>query len=148
LLFAAPLPGYDTQSERLVTASKGAMRVLLDVLAGLVPEPAGTRRAEDEHPVLDRQLEQWARSRELSGVRPALALWAITIWSRLHGFVSLEIEGNLASTGLDANLLFDSEVTAMLTPPVGGVRARRFGDHCVRLVHAAASVERSSDQRC
>jgi hypothetical protein len=38
-------------------------------------------------------------------------------WSWLHGLVSLEIEGNYASMGLDPELLFDFEVTAILTTP-------------------------------
>src|SRR4051794_16449122 len=83
LLFTAPLPGYDAQSERLVTASRAAMIVLLDVLAGLTPDD-GTRPATP----LDDQLNQWSKSRDLAGVSPDLALRAITAWSRLHGLVS------------------------------------------------------------
>ncbi|MDA0184680.1 TetR/AcrR family transcriptional regulator [Solirubrobacter phytolaccae] len=36
---------------------------------------------------------------------------AVTLWSRVHGHVSLEIEGNFASMGLDADRLF-AHVTA------------------------------------
>jgi hypothetical protein len=36
--------------------------------------------------------------------RPA----AITLWSRLHGLVSLEIEGNFTSTSLDPGTLYDT----------------------------------------
>jgi AcrR family transcriptional regulator len=36
---------------------------------------------------------------------------AVTLWSRLHGHVSLEIEGNFASMGLDPQRLF-ARVTA------------------------------------
>jgi AcrR family transcriptional regulator len=36
---------------------------------------------------------------------------AVTLWSRVHGHVSLEIEGNFASMGLDADRLF-ARVTA------------------------------------
>jgi AcrR family transcriptional regulator len=109
LLFAAPLPGYDAQSERLVTASREAMNVLLDVLVGLGPDKGRTSP-------LDGQLDRWARSRELTTIDPAVALRAVITWSRLHGLVSLEIEGNFASMGLDPDLLFDAEVTALLTP--------------------------------
>jgi AcrR family transcriptional regulator len=112
LLFTAPLPGYDAQSERLVTASRAAMIVLLDVLAGLTPDD-GTRPATP----LDDQLNQWSKSRDLAGVSPDLALRAITAWSRLHGLVSLEIEGNFASMGLDPELLFNAEVTALAERP-------------------------------
>jgi hypothetical protein len=35
---------------------------------------------------------------------------AVTMWSRMHGHVSLEIEGNFASMGLDADKLFAAEL--------------------------------------
>ena len=38
---------------------------------------------------------------------------AIVVWSRLHGLVSLEIEGNFASMGVDAELLLDEEIAAL-----------------------------------
>jgi len=38
----------------------------------------------------------------------------VLAWSRLHGIVSLEIAGNFASMGLDAEQLFEVQL-AMLT---------------------------------
>jgi AcrR family transcriptional regulator len=111
LLFAAPLPGYDAQAARLVAASREAMIVLLDVLAALTPDNG---KAGSTDTPLDGQLEHWSHSRELPDVSPALALRAVTTWSRLHGLVSLEIEGNFASMGLDPEPLFDAEVIAIL----------------------------------
>jgi AcrR family transcriptional regulator len=110
LLFAAPLPGYDAQSDRLVAASREAMIVLLEVLTDLAP---GKER-RDTNP-LDSQLDRWSQSRELADLPPSVALRAIITWSRLHGLVSLEIEGNFASMGLDPELLFDAEVAAILS---------------------------------
>src|SRR5690348_15641802 len=110
LLFTAPLPGYDAQSERLVTASRAAMIVLLDLLADLPT----ARANRDIHP-LDDQLSRWSKSRELADTPPDPALRAIITWSRLHGLISLEIEGNFASMGLDPELVFDAEVSALLT---------------------------------
>jgi AcrR family transcriptional regulator len=37
---------------------------------------------------------------------------AVTLWSRMHGHVSLEIEGNFASMGLDADALFAATLSA------------------------------------
>jgi Tetracyclin repressor-like, C-terminal domain len=48
---------------------------------------------------------------------PALALRSVSTWSRLHGLASLEIEGNFASMGLDAELIFTAEVNALLAAP-------------------------------
>jgi AcrR family transcriptional regulator len=95
----------------LFTAPREAMIVLLDVLTDL--EPENSKR--DVNP-LDDQLDRWSRSRDLADIAPSLALRAIIAWSRLHGLVSLEIEGNFASMGLDPELLFDAEVTAILSP--------------------------------
>ncbi|WP_246491972.1 TetR-like C-terminal domain-containing protein [Actinomadura alba] len=82
---------------------------MLDVLADLVPQ-GGTGAPS----VLDDQLGEWARDRRMVGGGPAVALRAVGVWTRLHGFVSLEIEGNFASMGLDPELLYDIEVTALL----------------------------------
>ncbi len=36
----------------------------------------------------------------------------VTFWSRAHGHVSLEIEGNFASMGLDPDVLYRRTLTA------------------------------------
>ena len=101
LLFAAPVPGYDAQAERIVEASEHAMNVLVGVLGD-----AGT---EVPSAALARELERWARSRNIDASAP-VALRAVQVWARLHGFVSLEIGGNFASMGLDADQLFRAEL--------------------------------------
>jgi AcrR family transcriptional regulator len=108
LLFAAPLPGYDAQSGRLIAASQEAMDVLVEVLTDLAPTgPAVARTLGD-------QLTRWAYDRQRPDVTPVVAHLAIVTWTRLHGFVSLEIEGNYAAMGLDPDLLFNGEVAAIL----------------------------------
>jgi AcrR family transcriptional regulator len=103
LLFAAPLPGYDAHDERLVAAVQQSMDVLLDrIPPGPGPEPE-----------LARQIDAWAGRRGFEAVDPGTAIRALTAWSRLHGVVSLEIEGNYASMGLDADRLFAAEVASL-----------------------------------
>ena len=101
LLFGEPVPGYDAHAERLVDASRHAMNVLVDVL--------GNDDLEAPPAALSRELERWARSRQIDVSAP-VALRAIEVWARLHGFVSLEIGGNFASMGLDADKLFRAEL--------------------------------------
>ena len=103
LLFGAPLPGYQAHDERLVAAAQASMDVLLDRM------PAGPAPAAE----LAGQISEWARRRGRGGVDPGVALRALTAWSRLHGLVTLEIEGNYASMGLDADRLFAAEVAAL-----------------------------------
>jgi AcrR family transcriptional regulator len=105
LLFAAPLPGYDAHDERLVAAAQRVMNVVLAALPATGPAP---------DPTLDAQLTAWARKRGAGDVGSGRALVAITAWSRLHGLVTLEIEGNFGSMGLDADRLFAHEVAQLV----------------------------------
>jgi AcrR family transcriptional regulator len=109
LLFRAPLPGYDAHSERLVEASQLAMNVAIDVLCDLIPAAPLTQQG-----ALGPQLDQWAERQRLTGVTASAALHATILWARLHGLISLEIEGNFASMGLDPTPLYDAEVTGII----------------------------------
>jgi AcrR family transcriptional regulator len=104
LLYARPTPGYDAHRQSLVDAAQRLMVLLLDVLTS-APGPAGKRAPG----ALADQLTAWGRKRELD-VDPEVAHRAIVVWSRLHGLVSLEIEGNFASMGIDGELLLDTEL--------------------------------------
>ncbi|MEU8232530.1 TetR/AcrR family transcriptional regulator [Actinoplanes sp. NPDC048967] len=103
LLFGAPLPGYDAHDERLADAAQRAMDVLL---AGAGPGPA-------PEPQLADDLLGWASRRGAHDIDPTVALRAVTAWSRLHGFVSLEIEDNFRALGLDPDHVFAAEVEAL-----------------------------------
>jgi AcrR family transcriptional regulator len=101
LLFAEPIPGYDAHAQRLVAASQRAMNVLVGVLD---VEDAGAPSA-----ALARELKRWARTRGIGASAP-VALRAVQVWTRLHGFVSLEIGGNFTSMQLDPDKLFRAEL--------------------------------------
>ena len=61
---------------------------------------------------LASQLTAWALAHD-PGTRPAPALRAVLIWSRLHGLVKLEIAGNFASMGIDPGQVFEAELGAL-----------------------------------
>ena len=103
LLFAAPLAGYHAHDDGLVAAAQRAMDALF-VAAGAGAEPP---------PALAEELRLWAHHRGTGAVEPAVALHAVRAWSRLHGFVSLEIDGNFASMGLNPDGFFAAEVDAL-----------------------------------
>ena len=107
LLYGPPLPGYDAHAQRLVEAAQASMKVLLGVLreAG---DPTATPPAEP----LASQLLALARTHG-PGTDAAMALRAVIIWSRLHGLVSLEIAGNLASMGIDAGQIFEAQLATL-----------------------------------
>ena len=107
LLFGPPLPGYDAHAQRLVAASEAAMNLLLGILREL-----GNRTPAPPSQPLASQLTAWAHAHAFD-VDPAIALRAILIWSRLHGLVSLEIDGNFTSMGIDSGQLFEAQLPAL-----------------------------------
>lgn len=106
LLFKAPFPGYDAHAKPLADAARALMGVVLGVLHD--PDTAGKPYNNEE--VLD------ARRANTENHQLAVALW-----SRLHGFVSLEIGGGFTAMGLDADALFETEVQVLTD------RVRRAG---------------------
>ncbi|MBB1152411.1 MULTISPECIES: TetR/AcrR family transcriptional regulator [Amycolatopsis] len=106
LLFKAPFPGYDAHAKPLADAARGLMGVVLGVLHD--PDTGG--KPYDNEEVLD------ARRANTENHQLAVALW-----SRLHGFVSLEIGGGFTAMGLDADALFETEVQVLTD------RVRRAG---------------------
>ena len=62
------------------------------------------------------ELRAWMRARGID-VAPQHAGRALAVWTRLHGLVSLEINGNFASVGVDSQALY---VDAVDVDPVVG----------------------------
>ena len=83
------------------------MTVLLEILRDL-GDPAATPPGQP----LASQLAAWARKHSLEA-DPATALRAVLAWSRLHGFVSLEIAGNYASIGIDPDQVFEIQLATL-----------------------------------
>ncbi|HEU5387869.1 MAG TPA: TetR/AcrR family transcriptional regulator [Streptosporangiaceae bacterium] len=110
LLYGPPLPGYDAHAQRIVEAAWPAMKVLLAII-GEQSLGDSTHRAGLPQP-LAAQLAAWAQPHS-PGAVPATALRAVLAWSRLHGIVSLEIAGNFASMGLDAEQLFEIQLATL-----------------------------------
>jgi len=107
LLFGPPLPGYDAHAQRLVEAAQNSMIVLLEILREL-SDPAATPPGQP----LASQLSAWAHKHSLEA-DPATALRAVLAWSRLHGFVSLEIAGNYASMSIDPDEVFEIQLATL-----------------------------------
>jgi AcrR family transcriptional regulator len=110
LLFAAPVPGYDANSQQLVEAADRSMAILLSVMEEATH--AGSVRPPLVRP-LATQLRKWAKALGRDSRNPDVLYRGVVTWSRLHGFVSLEIDGAFDSMGIDADLLFRREVDAL-----------------------------------
>lgn len=112
LVFSTTAGSGRLAPEHTIPAAHRSMVVLLEAIVGLGPQPG----AEAGRPTpLDRQLQRWASSRpgdrELS---PAVLALGVLAWTRLHGVVSLEIEGAFAAMGIDPTALYDAEVDHLI----------------------------------
>jgi AcrR family transcriptional regulator len=105
LLYGPPLPGYDAHARRLIEAANASMSLLVEVL----PADGGDTRPTR---ALASQASDWATDRGVHA-DAATAVRALLTWSRLHGFVNLEIDGNYASMGVDPDALFELELSAL-----------------------------------
>ncbi|MEU7579848.1 TetR/AcrR family transcriptional regulator [Streptomyces sp. NPDC041068] len=106
LIYGTPVPGYHAPDD--VTAiSDELMTTLLDACASAPPDSPASP--------LDAHLEdhrQWAGDHPAptAGLRHAL-----TVWTRLHGVLSLELAGHFSGMGFDPALLFEAELEGLLT---------------------------------
>ena len=98
--------------ERVIPAAHRTMVVLLDALAAI---EAPVSHSSSHAGGLNCQLERWARSRPGGEEHPPeVLLLGVLAWTRLHGIVSLEIEGAFAAMGIDAALLLRAEVDHLI----------------------------------
>jgi AcrR family transcriptional regulator len=97
LIFGTPIPGYVAPREQTLPAAECAISPLVSVIAALHQNG----RLKSYPPVQDEEMN-------------CLAI-AVLIWSRVHGFVSLEIAGSLPPFGMDPAQLYQYELDAILT---------------------------------
>ncbi len=104
LLFGTPVPGYKAPPHTLEAASR-SMVVLLST--------AEPDHGEPPPEPLRGQLTAWAERMGYAGLTPRQLHWGLTVWTRLHGLISLEITDQFALTEVDPAELFEAEVTAL-----------------------------------
>ncbi len=109
LLYGTPVPGYVAPAGTVDLAR----RILIPVLVALAALPAPATAADPRLSALDAQFALWARETDQQTPGPVLRR-SMAWWTRLHGAISLEIEGHFAGMGFDPALLYAAEVEALL----------------------------------
>lgn len=104
LLFGTPVPGYQAPEHTLDDANR-AMTALLAAVGPDGPNGADTP--------LHRQVAAWGERMGHGRLTPRQQHWGLTVWTRLHGVLSLEVAGQFALSGIDPELLFRAEVDAL-----------------------------------
>ncbi|MFJ8826774.1 TetR/AcrR family transcriptional regulator [Streptomyces sp. NPDC102467] len=105
LVFGTPVPGYHAPDDITAIASE-VMASLLDACAALTGD--GTPAPFDTHIDAHRQ---WAAGHSAP---PAVLHRALSVWTRLHGVLSLEAAGHFAGMGFDPARLFEAELDDLL----------------------------------
>lgn len=110
LVFASRYGSGELDRGRIIPAAQGAMSVLLAALAAAEPPPPHVGGP------LAGQLTAWAHSRSVDPpLEPGVLLLGVLAWTRLHGIVSLEIEGVFAEMGLDGARLCTAELDQLVS---------------------------------
>ncbi|MFB6889958.1 TetR/AcrR family transcriptional regulator [Kitasatospora sp. NPDC056327] len=109
LVYGTPVPGYQAP-EDTTAVSREIAATLLDACTAALPPGAPTTPLAGH----------LADHRTWAGGHPAppeaLALF-LTVWTRLHGVLSLELAGHFTGMRFDPEALFDSELAALLPRP-------------------------------
>ena len=112
LIFGTPIPGYQGPPEKILPSSARSISALLSVVESF--RAAEKLNVATSPPIKDEYkayYEMW-RS-QVGNIHPLSAFVAMIIWARVHGVVSLEIQGNLPPFGKRGDALYVSELDSI-----------------------------------
>jgi AcrR family transcriptional regulator len=111
LIFGTPIPGYKTPAEKVFPSSARSISALFGVVEEL--RAAGKLITDAVPAVSDKYRAYYEQWRTYSGdIHPLSLFVAMNIWARVHGIVSLEIQGNLPPFGENGDALYLFELNA------------------------------------
>ena len=113
LLFGTPLPGYETPIEEVFPSSARSISALFSVVDAI--RSAGKINVSSFPEVNEEyqhHFDLWKS--QVGEVHPLSHFVAMVIWARVHGIVSLEIQGNLPLFGKSGDELYLSEIESMV----------------------------------
>lgn len=105
LIFGTPIPGYIAPEEKTLPVAARALTALLSVLEALRAQ--GRLRLLPHQDIDPRTLSMFEERKKM-GAEGDLELLsiAVLIWSRVHGFVALEVSNNLPPYGTSSDTLY------------------------------------------
>jgi AcrR family transcriptional regulator len=117
LVFASPYGTGALDPARIVPAATRSMTVILAALNAL----EGSRASKVRDRVLGHELVEWGK-RQGSDTQydEAVLQLGLAAWTRLHGIISLEVEGFFGQVGVDPARIFDGEVDHLIFQCVSG----------------------------
>ncbi|GAA3680289.1 TetR/AcrR family transcriptional regulator [Streptomyces iranensis] len=123
LIYGTPVPGYHAPPETTEIAG-GLMRTIFDACSTVGDADGATAHgattSHEQQPLteleaeLARHLEgagAWGPGEEPGGELKGRAL---RTWTRLHGVISLDVQGQFTGMGFDPSVLFEAEIDALV----------------------------------
>ncbi len=111
LILGTPVPGYRAPGDRTTAAAQHGLAALMTVVAELTPTPLPSSNGE-----IDQECERWAERVGAPALPGRLLRFTITVWTRLHGVMSLEIAGHFDPVLPDGALIYEAELDDILRP--------------------------------
>ena len=112
LIFGTPIPGYEHPIEKVFPSSARSIMALFSVVESLrVAGKLTTTASPTVKKEYQAHFDLW-RS-QIGDVHPLTHFVAMIIWARVHGIVSLEIQGNLPPFGESGNELYLYELDSI-----------------------------------
>lgn len=112
LIFGTPIPGYKGPLEKIFPSAARSLNALVSVVEGL--RVAGKLNVESFPKVRSDYKISFEAWKTYGGNADILSLSvAMIIWSRVHGIVSLEIQGNLPPFGPKGDALYRYELQSI-----------------------------------
>jgi hypothetical protein len=112
LIFGTPIPGYQGPVERILPASARSLSALVSVVEGL--RTSGKLNIDTFPKVKPEYKVSFEMWKSHGGEADILSLSiAMVIWTRVHGIVSLEIQGNLPPFGAKGDALYLYELDSI-----------------------------------
>lgn len=112
LVFGSTYGTGELDPDRIIPAATRSMTALLTALGELDGSPPAVLKDR----ALARQLQKWgARQNTDTVLAPGDLLLGMLAWTRLHGIVSLEIEGFFDQVGVDPSRLYDNEIDHLVS---------------------------------
>jgi AcrR family transcriptional regulator len=115
LVFGSASGSGALDPDRIIPAATRSMTTLLSAISDL--DNSASPSVGD--PILASQLEEWgARQGPGSVLGSGDLILGLTAWTRLHGILSLEIEGFFHQVGVDPARLYDREIDHLIAERV------------------------------
>ena len=112
LIFGTPIPGYEAPAKKVFPSSARSISALFSVVESF--RAAGKLTVDSVPTIKDEykvHYEMWKT--HVGDVHPLSLFIALVIWARVHGIVSLEIQGNLPPFGKKGDALYRFELDSV-----------------------------------